>query len=583
MDGMKPLIIAGRDDGFGERMRALLNALYISKKFGFKFGFVWRDVNNVQNLLDGRILIPWANLPTREYLFDESFIENYYREDIEFTYETPALWSLYRQSIQNILKKPYEKEWGWYSIQSDLSEYFTDVDEDEYRAELVSCWKQINFSPHVKKIFEKAHNKFLEIGKFVAIHIRTGEVIHDEFYRNILYHCRYKIFPYPFALEIALREIKKGYRIIFFGDDLNLIQNLKEHYSFNKQIQANIFSIDDIVACEQLDNGYDRLLFELVLMSKSEYIFGSGTTGFSRCASWIENKIFINIFDYLSLIEQYEVILKYIDIENIDDLHRSCNYFFLFLLSEQLNLNFDVKLRYLNKSLKHDPNSLNSEIFYINLLLQNKHFKEADDRLEQIICKNRKKFFDLLLGYGQNPTLPCDIYMNYYFKDFYQYDNIFHVACRIFSEFSRTESKINIYYPDFYPIIFDQFKKFIFEGLFKDNQEIGAVKKIRNHLAYKLGIAAIKNSKSLWGYIRMPYVLSYIKDIHKENQNKMNKKSVALEYYSDYDLALKEKESLAYKLGQTLIKAHQNWYKGGYIKFWFDLYKLKKEFKNKKG
>ncbi|EKA0704846.1 capsule biosynthesis protein CapA, partial [Campylobacter jejuni] len=220
------------------------------------------------------------------------------------------------------------------------------------------------------------------------------------------------IFPYPFALEIALKEIKKGHRVIFFGDDLNLIQNLKEYCSFNKQAQENIFSIDDIIAFEQLDNGYDRLLFELVLMSKSEYIFGSGTTGFSRCASWIENKIFINIFDHLSLIEQYEIILKYIDIENIDDLYRSCNYFFLFLLSEQLNLNFDIKLRYLSKSLRYDSGSLNSEVFYINLLLQNEKFKEADDRLEQVICKNKKKFFDLLLGYGQNPTFPYDIYMN---------------------------------------------------------------------------------------------------------------------------------------------------------------------------
>lgn len=321
MDNSKPLIIAGRDDGFGERMRALLNALYISKKFGFKFGFVWRDINNIQNLLDGKVLIPWANLPTREYLFDQDFIKSYYRQDIEFAYETPVLWSLYRQSIKNILKKPYEKEWGWYSTQGDLSEYFTDVDEGEYRTELVSCWKQIDFSSHVKKIFEKAHSKFLDIGKFVAIHIRTGEVIHDEFYRNILYHCRYKIFPYPFALEIALKEIKKGHRVIFFGDDLNLIQNLKEYCSFNKQAQENIFSIDDIIAFEQLDNGYDRLLFELVLMSKSEYIFGSGTTGFSRCASWIENKIFINIFDHLSLIEQYEIILKYIDIEKIGRAH----------------------------------------------------------------------------------------------------------------------------------------------------------------------------------------------------------------------------------------------------------------------
>ncbi|EPT4297008.1 capsule biosynthesis protein CapA [Campylobacter jejuni] len=582
MDNSKPLIIAGRDDGFGERMRALLNALYISKKFGFKFGFVWRDINNIQNLLDGKVLIPWANLPTREYLFDQDFIKSYYRQDIEFAYETPVLWSLYRQSIKNILKKPYEKEWGWYSTQGDLSEYFTDVDEGEYRTELVSCWKQIDFSSHVKKIFEKAHSKFLDIGKFVAIHIRTGEVIHDEFYRNILYHCRYKIFPYPFALEIALKEIKKGHRVIFFGDDLNLIQNLKEYCSFNKQAQENIFSIDDIIAFEQLDNGYDRLLFELVLMSKSEYIFGSGTTGFSRCASWIENKIFINIFDHLSLIEQYEIILKYIDIENIDDLYRSCNYFFLFLLSEQFEFNFDIKLRYLSKSLRYDSGSLNSEVFYINLLLQNEKFKEADDRLEQVICKNKKKFFDLLLGYGQNPTFPYDIYMNYYFKDFDQYSNIFYVACRIFSEFNIPESRVNTYYPNFHPIIFDQFKMFIFKDLPKSDQEIGAVKKIRNHLAYKLGVAAIKNSKSLWGYIRMPYVLSYIRDMHKESQNKMDKKSISLEYYSDYESALKEKEGFVYKLGQIIIKAHKNWHKGGYIMLWFEVKKLKKEFKKGK-
>ncbi|HFZ5199050.1 TPA: sugar transferase, partial [Campylobacter jejuni] len=37
----------------------------------------------------------------------------------------------------------------------------------------------------------------------------------------------------------------------------------------------------------------------------------------------------------------------------------------------------------------------------------------------------------------------------------------------------------------------------------------------------------------------------------------------------------------SYSLGKILINAHKNWYKGGYIKFWFDLYKLKKEYKNK--
>ncbi|HFU2596668.1 TPA: hypothetical protein ACH5K9_000629 [Campylobacter jejuni] len=39
--------------------------------------------------------------------------------------------------------------------------------------------------------------------------------------------------------------------------------------------------------------------------------------------------------------------------------------------------------------------------------------------------------------------------------------------------------------------------------------------RIQNQLSYKLGQAMIANSKSILGYIRMPFVLSYIKDKHK--------------------------------------------------------------------
>ncbi|WP_096026016.1 hypothetical protein [Campylobacter lanienae] len=37
------------------------------------------------------------------------------------------------------------------------------------------------------------------------------------------------------------------------------------------------------------------------------------------------------------------------------------------------------------------------------------------------------------------------------------------------------------------------------------------------------------------------------------------------------------KNHLSYKLGNALIKAHKQWYKGGYIKFIFEAIKIKKE------
>ncbi|HHY1445624.1 TPA: hypothetical protein ACV1OJ_000926, partial [Campylobacter jejuni] len=87
--------------------------------------------------------------------------------------------------------------------------------------------------------------------------------------------------------------------------------------------------------------------------------------------------------------------------------------------------------------------------------------------------------------------------------------------------------------------------------------------RIQNHLSYKLGQALIENSKSILGYIRMPYVLSYIRDKHKFEQKAYEEKIKEnpnltlppLESYPDYNEALKEKECFTYKLGQEFIKA----------------------------
>ncbi|NDJ26532.1 hypothetical protein GW575_00975 [Campylobacter sp. MIT 19-121] len=113
--------------------------------------------------------------------------------------------------------------------------------------------------------------------------------------------------------------------------------------------------------------------------------------------------------------------------------------------------------------------------------------------------------------------------------------------------------------------------------------------RVHKHLAYKLGQALIINSKSLLGYLRMPFILSYIKAQHhfelKKYQNAIaknpNLKLPPLENYADYKEALQEKQCLTYKLGLALMQADKTWYKGGYVKFYFESKRLKREFKGK--
>ncbi|ENU2667026.1 hypothetical protein ACE4N1_000080 [Campylobacter coli] len=113
--------------------------------------------------------------------------------------------------------------------------------------------------------------------------------------------------------------------------------------------------------------------------------------------------------------------------------------------------------------------------------------------------------------------------------------------------------------------------------------------RIQNQLSYKLGQAMILNSKSILGYLIMPMALLSIIISHKQEQKiyqeKIKKdpslKLPPLESYPDYKEALKLKNHLSYKLGEALIKASNNWYGGGYIKLWFEIGKLKREFRKK--
>ena len=104
-----------------------------------------------------------------------------------------------------------------------------------------------------------------------------------------------------------------------------------------------------------------------------------------------------------------------------------------------------------------------------------------------------------------------------------------------------------------------------------------AKQRIHSHLAYKLGQAMIENSKSILGYIKMPFILALIGLSHKQSKYK---KAVfpPLEHYPDYEAALKEKECLTYKLGEALIEVNKRGGGVAYIAFFKKARKLKKDF-----
>ncbi|CAM2778535.1 glycosyltransferase [Helicobacter burdigaliensis] len=113
--------------------------------------------------------------------------------------------------------------------------------------------------------------------------------------------------------------------------------------------------------------------------------------------------------------------------------------------------------------------------------------------------------------------------------------------------------------------------------------------RFRYHLSYKLGYIIFKNYTSLAGRIKIPFLLvkatirhkREIENYHKIIQTNPHLKLPPLETYEDYKFALKEQQSVPYKLGASLISGCKQWHMGGLFKFFKEARELKVKYENK--
>ena len=208
---------------------------------------------------------------------------------------------------------------------------------------------------------------------------------------------------------------------------------------------------------------------------------------------------------------------------------------------ESLKSQYDSKIKELQVNLKITQDSLSS----LPIKKQTLEIKnlESDLKIKELKAKQIEKE----LGYSYNVLEELDLKKQELIKVKQQLDS---KTKELESKNTGLESNLN------YPI---------FKGnLSYLNAMASAKSRIHNHLSYKLGKAMIENSKSILGYIRMPYVLSYIKEQHNKEQKQYqeqikknpNLKLPKLESYKDYKEALKEKECFTYKLGEAFIRAN---------------------------
>lgn len=593
-------IIANRTDGLGERLAAMLNGAYLSFATQSNFKFNWHFGDFSDENICKHVICPFV--PSKEDFFAKEFIASYHLDYLDYGSQE-VLWWYKGQNIKKVLLDLFKNdEIIQCSVATYMNAYFSDVDKNEYREKLYDIFYNFfQFSQPINTALEYASSVASTLDDYDVIHVRGGDIL----YRNT-FEAMYAAIPVHFAIKIIQDNPQR--KMIIMGNDIEA--NLKIKYLFKELKRENIFVSDDF----QIDSfdATQKAMFDIVLISKSKKLYLSGGSAFSVSAFLIGGNKGCEpqfVYDIYSNQEIYDAIN--LNMQNYSNLfnkyHNAFSCLFLYVFGKKLNLSLLSHLNTLNQAMSLRDDVYMYKLLYVDILLQQRNYFGALAFIENLAINSfvADLFYE---SYG----IPNNFCYFFVFNHYLNIENIkdfpilYNIANLICYRLIKANNKIFV----------DSILKFLYRNLidfeliencsFVENKQdvintllvyfmksfkevdpkASAVLRVKNHLAYKLGQAMIENSQSIFGWVRMPYVLFYIKDKHKKEQlfYKANIKEnpelvlCPLEACSDYKESLKIKNYFSYKLGQSLIEASKLGILG-YFKFILNLKELRKKLK----
>ena len=340
--------------------------------------------------------MPFGNLPSCDFLFTPSFMENYYSDSVPISRDDSI--SRRYKTLKAFLQNPFSYPFGEYAPLDILSACWEDIDSDEYFMILRECWNEI-VSPEAMNLINLAKKKAQTLGDFVVIHIRSGDVVYGN---DVLK----SINPYQFiqkplspylALEIIDKERQKGRNVVLFSDDLPTLQALKQQ---NNQMLKNNENIGGLWIADDLCDsllGFERRIFEVILMSEAQVLYSSGESLFSRLSLMIGEVKSITVNEFLTPQNQYEIIKEYLESYRFHSAQEAFAYLKLWDLGRLLSCPVSIQKSYIQKAsfLSH---LITYKVLYVFSLLENQEFEEANSFLSEVYQSWKDEFIQHLLS-----------------------------------------------------------------------------------------------------------------------------------------------------------------------------------------
>jgi hypothetical protein len=260
----KPVFVANRTDGLGERLNAMLNGLWLSEIFGSGFKFSWSDrfKNDPDHAID-----------TPERTFSPEFLAAHQIPQSA----TSGIWELAGKGRSFVdLGERMAKTGLVAAPRVALTDFMAAEPALKSKGGLQRAFKRIGFAPRIAEVVTLAEKTSIPENA-VALHLRSGDVFFGD-YRKYL-HYTYKGLTLPLSKQIIAHFKDLDQPVYIFGQDKDAISYLCKT---SGAVNANTLNADNVA---QMDDT-QAAIYDLVLLSQFKRIVG-GSSGFSRQAGWI--------------------------------------------------------------------------------------------------------------------------------------------------------------------------------------------------------------------------------------------------------------------------------------------------------
>lgn len=281
------VVLANRADGLGERLCALINGIRLADALQLDFRLAWTpevwnpDYDRYHT--GGERPILGQSICAGDRIFSTEFLQ---RHATDYVASDPFRPLPRNGDLSDGLIDPELR--GWIVDRLPLETSFTPDFLKLVRMSAEQAFQKIGFTDEVERVI--AHARSIDIGDFVAIHLRSGDMTYGEVRKWGFWGT--KVLNPLIAMDQIERAYSKGERVALFGQDVKWLAHMRDRFG--------VYLPHDICS-EHNYRGHLQALFELTLMARARLII-AGDSGFARAAAMMGGTQLRGLFDLYSAI-----------------------------------------------------------------------------------------------------------------------------------------------------------------------------------------------------------------------------------------------------------------------------------------